>query len=233
MKKIYTAVIILSLILLGIGVYFGTLMNYGVSVDEKDGDCVFLIHGLARSSSAMGQMERFLHEKGYETINIDYPSIKYDIQTLTEDFIAPAIETHCQVPDKKMHFVTHSLGGILIRNYLNENEPGRLGRVVMIAPPNHGSEMADRLMKKWFYRFITGPVLSELGTNPESIPLTLPDPNFEFGVIGGTLDGKVSLDSAANEAMSDFLKVERRHTFIQNAPEVKEGVARFIETGEF
>lgn len=118
-------------------------------------DCVILLHGLSRTEHSLSKMERALSDSGYVVINNTYPSSKYDIETLAEDVISNSIK-ECS-PSKKIHFVTHSLGGILVRQYLSSNSVDNLGRVVMLAPPNKGSEVTDKLKDNFAYKMINGP----------------------------------------------------------------------------
>ena len=208
-------------------------------------DCVILLHGLARTPASMEDLAVFLEERGYTVANVGYPSRKKPI----EELAAPAIEDGLrQCPQETtVHFVTHSLGGILVRYYLDDNEIAQLGRVVMLTPPNQGSEIVDALKDVPGYEFLNGPSGQQLGTGPESIPAQLGPVEFELGVIAGDKtidpigsqflpnpdDGKVSVESTKVKGMNDFIQVSRSHAMIMQAPEVMELVVSFIETGEF
>jgi pimeloyl-ACP methyl ester carboxylesterase len=147
----------------------------------------------------------------------------------------------------KVHFVGYSLGALLVRGYLEQTHPKNFGRVVMIGPPNHGSEVVDAIGGTWLFKAIFGPVGSELGTSPGSLPARLGPPNFEFGVIAGNQsmnplgwwlipgenDGEVSVESARLDGMSDFVIVPENHTFMMNAPEVATETVAFLRTGHF
>ena len=149
----------------------------------------------------------------------------------------------------QVHFVTHSMGGIITRFYLKDNKIKNLGRVVMLSPPNQGSELTDSLKNNVniFFRFFTGPAGQQLGTEPSSIPNQLGPVNFELGVITGNAtlnplysylipgedDGKVSVERAKVKGMKDFLVVPHSHTFIMNSDEVREQIVYFLEYGQF
>jgi len=244
-KKLSIGIIIL---VVTFGFIFAIQYNeFRVETLDGKGDCVFMIHGLRRSAGAMQKIAIFLNQSGYETININYPSRKYDIATLTEKFLQSVISNNCLNQNKKINFVTHSLGGILVRNFLAENKLENLGRVVMFAPPNQGSEIADVLKKCFLFRFIFGPTLSELGTDEYSVPLKLKLPNYEVGIIAGNKsfnpifsmiipgpdDNKVSVKSTKLENMTDFIEVPNSHTFIMNSKKNQELVKNFLESGKF
>jgi len=210
------------------------------------GDCVILLHGIGRTSRSMRPLESYLKKQGCRVINLGYPSTEYPIEELA-DFIGEKVEQVSGVQASRLHFVTHSLGGILLRCYLKKNRPENLGRVVMLGPPNRGSELVDRLRKTFLFRIIYGPAGQQLGTEPTGVPSQLGPVDFELGVITGSNslnplfsylipgedDGKVSVESAKVEGMADFLVVPRSHPFIMNSPEVAEQVVHFLRYGRF
>ncbi len=212
-------------------------------------EVVVLLHGLARSSSSMRKMERELQDAGFMTVNRGYPSRKKSVEELTEDFVKPLVDEilEKQNPDR-IHFVTHSLGGILVRYYAAEYGTARIGRVVMLAPPNHGSELPDRLKGLAPYRWYFGDAGQELGTGEDDVPARLPPAQFEVGVLAGTRswwnplawfwlsgdsDGTVTVESTRLEGMSDFRKVSSGHTFIMRRSEVIESTKQFLKKGRF
>ena len=215
-------------------------------------DCVVLLHGLARTKSSLNKIQEELNKNNkYKVVNESYPSRSHDIQTLSTDFLPPIIKKCGDY--KKLHFVTHSLGGILVRYYFSKNNPKsfnegfRLGRVVMLAPPNHGSEVVDMLKDQKVFEMWNGPAGLELGTDSGSVPNSLEEPDFDFGVIAGKKsynplfsswipdedDGKVSVKSTKLKSQSDHLLVDENHTFIMNSDEVISQVKHFLENGEF
>ncbi|MFA6917548.1 MAG: alpha/beta fold hydrolase [Candidatus Gracilibacteria bacterium] len=214
---------------------------------ENDKDCVVLIHGFLRMPSAMGDMAKFLNENGYRTINIDYPSNKYDIETVANKFLKPAILGYCSEKDRKIHFVTHSLGGLILRHYLKDNQPENIGRIVMIAPPNKGSELADLLNGNPLSKELLGPILPALTTQIQDLPKSINIPGIEIGIIAGTrstnpitgqiIPGKddsiVSIESTKLENMTDFVEIATGHTFIVDQKETKEAVLEFLTKGKF
>jgi triacylglycerol lipase len=210
-------------------------------------ECVVLLHGLGRTSSSMGKLEKFLFGKGYRTVNFRYPSTRESIEQIAAMHIPKAIAKCREGPATKIHFVTHSLGGIVARQYLQANTLPKGSRLVMLAPPNQGSEVADYLKRFFAYRWLMGPAGEQMGTGPESVPNTLDPINVEVGIITGDKsfnplfsslipgpdDGRVSIERARLEEMTDFLVIPSSHTFIMRNPDVIWQVAHFLEHGGF
>jgi hypothetical protein len=179
-------------------------------------------------------------------ISESYASTDQGIENHTQ-WLAGVLNRCCLSEGEITHFVTHSLGGIVLRQYLEENESLNLGRVVMLAPPNQGSEVADYFMDWKLFQSVSGPTGQQLGTGAESVPNNLQPVNFELGVITGNYsyipwmsslipgpdDGVVGVAQARTAGMSDFLVVPRSHSFIMNSEEVASEVVDFLQTGSF
>ncbi|MEM8559777.1 MAG: alpha/beta fold hydrolase [Bacteroidota bacterium] len=219
-------------------------------------DCVVLLHGLGRSAASMTPMADALRAEGYHVVNAGYPSTEHPIDTLAARYVAPALRGGCRpvaYPNRRIHVVTHSMGGILVRALAAQGElpdnpvlSDNMGRVVMLAPPNQGSEVAEALKDWWLYQRLNGPAGVALGTT-ESVPLALGPVPFEAGVIAGTRsldpwfgllfdgphDGKVAVARARVEGMADFRALPTSHPFIMRHPEVIAEVIAFLEHGRF
>ncbi|WP_179736918.1 triacylglycerol lipase [Bradyrhizobium sp. IAR9] len=207
---------------------------------------VVLLHGIARTSASLMKLERALRAAGFATLNIDYPSRSKPIAALAED-IHPAI-TRFAERDAPLHFVAHSMGGLVARAYIAKHRPARLGRVVMLGTPNSGSEVADLLRGSLPYRKFYGPAGLELTTTPATAPNALPAIDYPVGVIAGSRfidpvagmlvlpkpnDGRVSVQSAGLAGMADHIVVKTSHTGLpRHAAAIAQTIA-FLREGRF
>ena len=210
-------------------------------------DCVVLLHGLARSAGAMDTMQQALEEAGYHTVNVDYPSRDYSVEALAPMAITPALVQCRSEQSRAIHFVTHSMGGILLRQYLQHNVITDLGRVVMMGPPNQGSQVVDNLKDVPGFEAFNGPAGMQLGTGEHDIPKQLGPVSFELGVIAGTSsinlilsnflpnpdDGKVSVENTKVQGMCALVTVNVSHPFLMKRQQVIDQVLHFLRSGSF
>jgi pimeloyl-ACP methyl ester carboxylesterase len=202
---------------------------------------------MGRSAFSLSAIETSLQNRHYYVWNESYPSLSQSVEALT----APAIEAglaYCEAKQAEtIHFVTHSLGGIVVRYYLQDHQIEKLGRIVMLAPPNRGSEVADEMKDGFFYQTIMGPAGQVLGTDNESLPNRLKPIPGEIGIIAGIKqgeswflpeipgddDGKVAVERTKLPEMKDFLLVNVGHTFIMNDENVVHQIGYFLRHGIF
>lgn len=206
-------------------------------------ETVVLLHGLGRTRRSMRRAAERLSNEGFLPVVLGYPSRRHEVERL-----ASIVAGHLPEPAAgPLHFVTHSLGGIVLRALVAARRPVRLGRTVMLAPPNRGSALASRLSRAPGYRLVTGPVGRELGAERDSLPNRLPPVDYELGVVIGNRpmwarlfgavraagDGVVGIEEASVEGMTDLVVVPCGHTFIMNDRGVLDQTVHFLRHGRF
>lgn len=215
--------------------------------ESQDNECIILLHGLGRSAMSMKGVQWRLEDEGYTVVNNSYSWMDSRI----EDIAPLAIDesrAECQALGKTtVGFVTHSLGGILLRQYLEDHTIQGLGRVVMLAPPNQGSTLADHLVANEYLEPLLPEPAHQLGTGEKSIPKQLGPVQFELGVIAGsntrTLmsqglenvanDGTVAVEETRVDGMQDFLVMPVDHSFLMWRDAVLDQVVLFLRQGRF
>ncbi len=210
-------------------------------------ECTILLHGMGRTHVSMGLIESALKEQGHSVWNKNYESTEVPIKALADTVINNALDGCAKNKPNKINFVTHSLGGILVRAYLQNKTINNIGRIVMLSPPNHGSEIADLLKDNFIYQKWMGPAGQEIGIQGSSIPNQLKPIQAEIGVIAGSStsdpwfspfipgddDGKVSVESTRLDEMKDFIVIESGHSFIMRNEEAIQQILNFLQHGHF
>ena len=236
MKSLFRLLLVSGLLVLSLPAY-----------SAAQQECVIVLHGLGRTAFSMSLIEEALVNENYLVWNEGYPSTSSDIKKLSETAITDGLDFCDQNKTGTVHFVTHSLGGILVRQYLQQHTINNLGRVVMLSPPNHGSEVVDLLKDYTIYQIILGPAAQQLGTDKGSLTEQLGPVKGEIGIITGVSssdpwfspvipgddDGKVSVESAKLDEMSDFMTVPNGHTFIMRDDTVIRQILHFLREGAF
>jgi len=219
------------------------LLGCSAPAPTPDAETIILVHGLGRTRASMVLLGNRLSAAGFRVVNLGYPSRREPMEQLV-GVLREQIE-ECCTELEKLHFVTHSMGGIVVRRYLAEYSPEHQGRVVMLSPPSQGSEVIDAFADSPLLQLL-GPAGADLGTDSASIPNRLGPARFELGIITGnrTLnpinswlipgpdDGKVGVDRARVEGAA-FLVIPAPHTFIMNREDVAVEVVHFLREGRF
>ena len=210
-------------------------------------DGVILLHGIGMASWTMAVAERAMREAGYQTLNLDYPGRRLGLEALAAHVDASSARWIAGL-DGDIHFLTHSMGGLVTRVLLATRRPARLGRVVMLGPPNGGSELADLLARYALYQRIFGPAGAELITKrPPALTTLLGEIDYPVGVIAGRRaidplswmllpkpnDGKVAVAHTRVSGMADHLILPVDHTFMVRDSAVLRAAVRFLRTGRF
>ena len=207
---------------------------------------VLLLHGIGASSANMRFLELAARLDGYDTLNLTYPSRR---QSLTEiaNHIAPAVDTFAARAGQ-LHIITHSMGGLVARALIAQHRPANWGRVVMLAPPNRGSEVADRLQNAWVYRRVLGPAGQQLVTRRGGTASDIfGETDFDLGIIAGTRsiypvpanvlprpnDGLVSVNATRDARATDHLSLPISHPMMVLSPRIIHQCLTFLRDGRF
>lgn len=217
----------------------------GIRATEPAPEGVVLLHGLARSARSMEPMAAALREAGFVVVNQGYPSRSAAVSNLTA-YLDQALADPALATCPRIHLVTHSMGGIVVRHRLAQGVPPRLGRHVMLGPPNQGSEVVDKIGGWAPFRWINGPAGNELGTGPDG-PASLGPARIETGIIAGRWtinginslmipgpdDGKVAVEHTKLDGMKDHIVLRTAHPFLMRNRDAIALTIRFLRTGSF
>jgi len=206
---------------------------------------VVLLHGLARGHGSMAGMARFLRKHGFDTFGRTYPSRRHSISYLAGE-VADWIVEHAG--ERPLCAVTHSMGGVIVRHLHDPRIHWQ--RIVMLAPPNRGSQLAAGLTANAVFRWYYGPAGAELA---DGAPW--PAPPGDFAVIAGTRarsfvnpssltvarrfapgiahDGTVAVEETRLEGMGGFAEVDATHTWIMNDTRTRTLTLRYLRDGSF
>jgi len=215
--------------------------------EGKSRGTVIVLHGIARTSASMGDVARYLQQAGYLVHNLDYASTDLSVHVIADAVYA---DVKALVSDNEpLYFVTYSMGGIVLRAIMAEYSFPSVQRVVMIAPPNQGSEVADFVQDNTLYQWIYGPAGQQLGVaKGKAIHKKLPPSlDVELGIIAGDRsvdpissaiipgkdDGKVAIDRTRIKGMKDHITVHASHLFIIKNKEAMRQAVYFLEHGGF
>lgn len=205
-----------------------------------------LLHGLGETPWQMALIEGALTAAGYGVTNLRYPSTEAGTVELAETFVRPLFERFRHAP--ALHFVTHSMGGIMMRYLLQDRQPANLGRVVMLAPGHHGSQILELYRRTRLFKAVFGPAGQEVGMGDHCFSCILDDRvDYELGIIAGTLsgdpmanlvlpwpnDGRLAVDSTRIGNMRDHTLVPATHDHLTFHPLAIGQVLHFLKHGQF
>ncbi len=215
-------------------------------------ETVVLLHGLGRGFRSMSYLESRLERAGYHVVNVAYPSRTMPIETIAADWLPAMLRESGAATATRVHFVTHSMGGIVLRQWLASApaERANLGRVVMLAPPNAGSEVTERLAAFPPFRWFTGVNGRRLGPRATDLPRSLgpwPAGAPPLGIIAGDRslnplfsawlpgpdDGKVSVASTRLAGMTEAIVLHHSHTWLMWRADTASEVIHFLRDGHF
>ena len=223
------------------------LMTTLASAQSDPRETVVLLHGVAMPALVMRRVARTLERDGYRVINLGYPSRTLPIEQIAADYLPARLAARGIADAPRLHFVTHSMGSLVLRLYLRDHRPANLGRVVMLGPPNHGSRAADHAAQHAFFRLIAGRNVARLGTGPQAIVRMLGPADYDLGIIAGNRsnnplfarwldapnDGAVTIESARLEGMKDFIILPYSHTPMLWRSAALAQVSAYLHYGRF
>lgn len=248
LKPVSGLLIFLSILLLNACSIQKSWTPESVAAIQNTGrDYVVLLHGLWRDSSNLDEFEAYFTSRGYQVLNLDYPSRRHSIPEIEALFIRPILKAVPLEESQRIHFVTHSMGGIVLRLYFENNSLPQAGRSVMISPPNHGSNWADLLEERESYRSIAGPAAYGLRTKNNRLLESLGPATFDLGIIAGNKsyfnaendllpgedDGMVAVESMKLEGMRDMIILHDHHRGLTRNKQAMQQAEHFIENGRF
>ena len=247
MRHIKRNILLLTFIalLLGTFVVFATANTFFAHTEVPDNkDIIVLLHGLGRNNDSMWLLASRFEDAGYYVQRVGYSSLHQTPDEILKD-ISSQINLCCQKHTQSVHFVGHSLGGLMVRAYLQNNKVDKLGRVVLLGTPNKGTEAADYFSNSWLMR-ILGPTAKALGTDDKSFPKSLEAPYYPVGIIAGEIkskfndhvipgkdDGLVSVEATKIDDMTDFIIIKTGHSRMRYNREVADQTIEFIKNGAF
>ncbi|MCH2174619.1 MAG: alpha/beta fold hydrolase [Lentisphaeria bacterium] len=216
------------------------------NVKNAKGEQVVLVHGFLSLGAAMKPMGRSLRNAGYEVYTVSYPTHSLTPREVVE-YVSNQINALPIKDDEPVHFVAHSMGGIILRKYLEDTPHNNLGKVVMVGTPNRGIPLLSELDDYSFYHLLLGPTAINLGIDSEDFPNQLSSPYYPLGVIAGTKsripfsnsllgetnDGVVPVSRVRFLGMTDYMEVPVTHQQQRKHPLVIKEVKYFLEKGYF
>lgn len=211
------------------------------------GDYVVVIHGLGWFRDTLKPTVKYLNQRGYTPVRFTYDSRSPLLEMELVERIDTLIREQCPDPKRRIHFVAHSMGCIVTRLYLKHRQPKRLGRVVLLTPPNQGTELADLVGRSELLKEFFGKGASDLGTHAASLPNSLPAATYAPGIIMGNRsmfaplswylqgpdDGVIRVERGKMPGMGGFIVVPSTHTRLPGASGALREMDHYLQTGKF
>ena len=247
MKQIFYTTILFALLSMLTACSTKPFIPVEAALTSNGNECVVLVHGLWRSGFAMRSIASDLEYYGFHTVSIDYPSTEMNIPELAQQYVPDGIQRCKETGAQQIHLVSHSMGGIVVRQYLQDNALPTGSRVVMLSPPNQGSELTEKFGEYWWYQWMTGPAASSLTQKEEGIISHLHAVNEPVGIIAayrkwslwpeGWLpspnDGTVSVESMQLTEMDDLILINSGHASMRYQDEIQQQIRHFLIKGAF
>jgi pimeloyl-ACP methyl ester carboxylesterase len=209
------------------------------------GKVVISLHGLIRFREVMEDVGEHLEKAGgFDVVEVSYASTRRSLEEHAESL--DRVIQNLQV--EEVNFVAHSLGNLVVRRWLamQETKPNaapRVGRIVMIAPPNQGAVMARLWRDNKLFGLVMGPSGKQLAQSWDEVAPTLAIPKCEFGIIAGNGgynpllpgddDWVVSVAETKLEGAKDFATFPDNHGQLLGDERVHEAVTNFLLHGKF
>ncbi|SFH69366.1 alpha/beta fold hydrolase [Planctomicrobium piriforme] len=209
------------------------------------GRAVIFIHGITRTSLSFNTFAEAARLQGLTVVGFDYPSTRCSI---VESALYLKRTLASLEGIDRIDLVVHSMGGLLVRTYLQQTGPDRdprLHRLVMLGVPNRGARMANLMQNNWVFKWTFGPAGQQLVEDANGFVAALPTPDFPFAVIAGARgtpdgwnmlipgddDGTVSVESTRLPGAADFMTINALHSTMMWNKEVIDATLRFLNTG--
>jgi pimeloyl-ACP methyl ester carboxylesterase len=212
-------------------------------------EVVVLLHGVASVPLSMKYLEKGFEEEGYTVLNLGYPSTRESIGENAAAIRAEILEYVDSLDpgtEVTVHLVAHSLGNLVARRAMSDGIPN-LGRMVMIAPPNHGSFVAEAVKHLNIFFWIYGESGQQLSADNRAFFEELPEPSCSFGIIAGGKgnnegflplipgddDGVIRVETTRLPGADDFTIIDAEHTLILFKKETLRQTVHFLRNGYF
>ncbi|NGX55793.1 MAG: hypothetical protein K1060chlam5_00020 [Candidatus Anoxychlamydiales bacterium] len=231
--------LVLLIIIFNSNIYAKNKMQDPINIKKETVVC---IHGFYRSKLNMIIIAKAFRKKGYDVLNYGYPSRKKKIEDLADDLVEKLILISKKNPSSKISFVTHSMGGLVLRSAVNKTNcpmQAKIGKAVLLAPPNKGAIIARQLKKYRLARLFFGKKagrelmnyenFDHLGIFPKEIDVLVIAGNSGINpLIGKENDGKVAVEETCLSTSHKHIVIKSGHALIAYNKNVIRHAMNFI-----